>query len=1756
MPRLRTRLFCIGTSVLSPEVFRTSQSQTGVRQIMRTLKVIFLLNVLISQIRFAQAQWTNDKSLNTPVCTAMGDQTGVRMATDENGGAIIAWNDSRSGISQIYAQRLDKHGVAQWMHDGVPIYGSPFAQGLVGVFSDEAGGILVGWTEDRGAGSTIYLQHISETGLPLWQLGGVAVVQSSDVAMTRGKRGDIFFAWPSAGDVYAQRVDSLGVVRWLPGGVVVCSDSTEQSNPVIAGDEEGGAFVAWLDHRFPNSAIFSQRIDANGLMQWNVNGNLVDSTAPTPSFRMNNLPLRDALGFALMPFVAPMRFDSWSILAPSGLVSKGNGGSIVGFTKYYNSGMNSWYYAINAAGIASNGQVCFGPSVVQTQDFGAAGPMTSDGSGGALITYWMSVRRMPWIHGGAARISEVGSLLWTFMTQPYENAVPAATPDLTGGFFISYDSYYFRPDVDILGARIPSQDIGDSRLPVSSASGNQENPVTIPNGLNGAIVAWGDDRNGNKDVFAQNVPGKPVPKNNITIQNSCGANQTLTFGQSSLATDGIDTLLGEGALPDPPVGAFDARFQLSNSVCSWKDFRPDRNSTSWWRIKFQSGPCGYPLNLAWDSVTVTGGRYYLQDEVTGRLVDIDMTAHSNFVLNDTRVTSLRIYYSRDTTSVFAFLVPRPDVLHFDSVRIGTMKADTLVVRNIGRDTMVVHSISLHGGPGFVLLDSIPFILPPGDSAGIHALFQPVSMGESTGHVVFSHNGSYSPDSAIIIGNGVASFFEPSTRLVPFFDVFLGASRVDSLLVKNSGNIPLHITSISSNSPSDFSVVEAGGATIAGGDSNYIHITYHPSTESEHSGMLSFYHDGIASPDTIRVNGRGVASHFSVIPATMVLGCEAVMSSKQDSFLVRNVGTGALIITSITLSDSIEFDLQGSTPFVIAPGESMWIRIVFTPESEGVHSTAITISHNGSSSPDTLHCNGVGVKMLACLTFADGSGLLDSLEFGLAGLASDGLDPLLGEYELPPIPPIGSPDFRWQVAGLQGSKVDLRDTVGVGRGLVMWRILLQPGPAGFPIRLRWRRSELCDGTFRLLDPAGQMTPVNMEYMDSLTIENPEISSLQILLDRTTNQKIFVHDAGGAIDSLEWGTRVRATDGIDASLGEYELPPLPPTGILDVRWKIPGMQGSDIDFRDTLGGGRTRTIFTGAIQPGEGGYPITLRWVRSTLPPGTLGLRDPNGGYDFNVDLKQQDSLVITNPEIALFQIIYDIRPSQVLYVRDHGNQEDSLIFGLSAGASDGIDFGLGESELPPIPPSGVFDLRWELAGTQGTMRDFRDTLGGGRVQAKYVGSMQPGAGGYPMTLRWKRETLLPGSFSLRDGEAGTRFIADMKRQDSLVVDQSDIGTFVITYDIRPTRHYYTLSGWNLISIPLACDDSRRAWLFPGLNSNAFAFVSSGGYVVRDSLQKGVGYWLKFPTVQDVGLTGTRRIRDTINVSSGWNIIGSISDTVYVTSVLQNPPTIIASPFFGYGGGYSSVTTLLPLKGYWVKTIAPGTLILSAGSGAAKAEARITDFAGEAARLIIQDAGGANQTLWFSSDVLRYSDPSWCEMPPPPPAGTFDARFASGRILETGGKDEVRSVPITVISARYPLTITWELHGQSVAATLVIGNRELPMTSSGIATVLSPQEQLMMKLGGRRELPMEYALRQNYPNPFNPSTTIKYDLPKDSRVSLKIYDMLGREVATLVNGDQKAGFKSAEWNATGFASGVYFYRIQASDYVATKKLVLMK
>jgi len=102
----------------------------------------------------------------------------------------------------------------------------------------------------------------------------------------------------------------------------------------------------------------------------------------------------------------------------------------------------------------------------------------------------------------------------------------------------------------------------------------------------------------------------------------------------------------------------------------------------------------------------------------------------------------------------------------------------------------------------------------------------------------------------------------------------------------------------------------------------------------------------------------------------------------------------------------------------------------------------------------------------------------------------------------------------------------------------------------------------------------------------------------------------------------------------------------------------------------------------------------------------------------------------------------------------------------------------------------------------------------------------------------------------------------------------------------------------------------------------------------------------------------------------------------------------------------------------------------------------------------------------------------------------------------------------------------------------------------------QQTTITDIEEEETIPTVFKLEQNYPNPFNPSTKIKFAVPEKSNVLIKVYDILGSEVATLVNKEMDAGWYENNFNAVGLSSGVYLFRMEAGSYVSTKKMILLR
>ena len=138
-------------------------------------------------------------------------------------------------------------------------------------------------------------------------------------------------------------------------------------------------------------------------------------------------------------------------------------------------------------------------------------------------------------------------------------------------------------------------------------------------------------------------------------------------------------------------------------------------------------------------------------------------------------------------------------------------------------------------------------------------------------------------------------------------------------------------------------------------------------------------------------------------------------------------------------------------------------------------------------------------------------------------------------------------------------------------------------------------------------------------------------------------------------------------------------------------------------------------------------------------------------------------------------------------------------------------------------------------------------------------------------------------------------------------------------------YRVSSGWNLLSIPLETANKLKTEIFPTAVSSAYKYISV--YEAKDTLECGVGYWLKFNSDTLITVTGTPMETDTIVLQPGWNLIGTLTDSILVSSVISEPEGILSSNFYGYDHGYITSYTLKPMRGYWIKANSPGKLILT-------------------------------------------------------------------------------------------------------------------------------------------------------------------------------------------------------------------------------------
>jgi hypothetical protein len=453
-----------------------------------TYIILFLMFAM-----YLSAQWSTNPAINNAISTAAIDQTYPSIVNDGSGGAIIVWQDARSGTSyDIYAQKINASGVVQWKADGVPISTANGNQMIAAIASDGLGGAIITWSDGRNGLDYIFAQRINSSGVVQWTADGVEIssaigFQTDPTIISDGLGGAIItwrhFIEVSNTDIYAQKISASGNVQWTVNGVAISIAADNQLSPTMVSDGSGGAIITWYDYR--NSAttgsdIYAQRINASGAVQWIADG----------------VALCVATGGQLLPAI----------------VSDGTGGAIITWQDLRSGAVNNIYaQRINTFGTVE--WTVNGVPIATLTGLQSIPKIVSDGSGGAIIT-WEDNGKGPTFDIYAQKINPDGNAQWITNGLPISTAngdqtIPKIVSDGSGGAIITWlDTRNGISNRDIYTQKINSSGAVQWKLDgvaITTALNNQFNPTIVGDGLGGAIITWYDSRGSSFDIYAQKV---------------------------------------------------------------------------------------------------------------------------------------------------------------------------------------------------------------------------------------------------------------------------------------------------------------------------------------------------------------------------------------------------------------------------------------------------------------------------------------------------------------------------------------------------------------------------------------------------------------------------------------------------------------------------------------------------------------------------------------------------------------------------------------------------------------------------------------------------------------------------------------------------------------------------------------------------------------------------------------------------------------------------------------------------------------------------------------------------------------------------------------------------------------------------------------------------------------------------------------------------------------------------------------------------
>jgi hypothetical protein len=404
----------------------------------------------------------------------------------------------------------------------------------------------------------------------------------------------------------------------------------------------------------------------------------------------------------------------------------------------------------------------------------------------------------------------------------------------------------------------------------------------------------------------------------------------------------------------------------------------------------------------------------------------------------------------------------------------------------------------------------------------------------------------------------------------------------------------------------------------------------------------------------------------------------------------------------------------------------------------------------------------------------------------------------------------------------------------------------------------------------------------------------------------------------------------------------------------------------------------------------------------------------------------------------------------------------------------------------------------------------------------------------MTIQWARRAGGPGTdfpVDIAAGDSGAVYLTGGFMSSTLDLgpytlanSSSSQDLFLVKYDAAGSAPWIRAIGSNLADISYAVDtDPAGNVLLGGTFSSPS--VRFGTHQLTNT---GVGTFDYF--IAKLGNTPIHvPVSRTATIRPGWNLV-SLPVAPTNDSVQALFPLATSSAFAYTETGYDVRATCEPGSGYWLKFPSAG-------------EADIDGYA--VVGLSVPVFEGWNLVGSISAAIAANAVTS---DPPGMITGNFFGYEGSYVTADTISPGNAYWVKVAQAGELHLSAASVNAPG----AIRIVPTGELPPAPPVDAAADSPGGPGR----GQSPVPQRFALEQNYPNPFNPSTVIRYALPVRTHVSLRVFNVLGQEVAALVEGEQEAGFRSVVWDASAVPAGVYFYRLHAARYDATKKVLLVR